>query len=236
MGVNSMPYTETIVCLANSRKPPSGRCIAGREIVHGGFGDWIRPVSARPTREIAEEERRYENGTQPRVLDVIAIQMSVAAPEHHQRENHVIDDAYYWVRRRSVNWQELQQAVEQVAGPLWLNGYSSTYGLNDRVDEQQLGHLNRSLYLIRPDGLQLVVATEGAQFGDPRRRVRAHFQLAGHSYIVGVTDPVVERDYLAQPNGEYALNDALICMSLGEVFHGFAYKLAAAVITPQRAN
>ena len=26
-----MGYTKRIVCLANSRKPPSGRCVAGRE-------------------------------------------------------------------------------------------------------------------------------------------------------------------------------------------------------------
>jgi hypothetical protein len=231
-----MPYLKTILCLANSRKPPSGRCIAGREIVQGGFGNWIRPVSARQTREISEEERRYENGSQPKVLDVIAIQMSGTAPHQHQQENHVIDDAYYWVKRDRISWEALLGAVENLTGPLWLNGYSSTFGLNDRVDEYQLTRLTGSLYLIRPDDLRLVVATEGAQFGDPRRRVRAHFQVAGNSYIVGVTDPMIERDYLAHPDGEYAINEALVCMSLGEVFHGFAYKLAAAVITKQRAS
>lgn len=231
-----MPYMKTILCLANSRKPPSGRCIAGREVVGSGFGLWIRPVSARPTREISEEERRYQDGAQPRVLEVITVPLSSPAPHMHQQENHVIDDAYYWVRSHCVGWQRLLGAVEHPNGPLWLNGYSSTYGRNDRVDEHQLGGFSRSLYLIRPGVLRLVVATEGAQYGDPRRRVRAHFELNGYAYTVGVTDPVIERDYLAKPNGEYEVDESVVCMSLAEPFHGFAYKLAAAVITPQRAN
>ncbi len=83
-----MGYTKTIACLANSRKPPSGgRCVAGREVTPSGFGAWIRPVSVRPTQEISEEERRYQDGTDPQVLDVIAIQLASAQPQLHQKEN-----------------------------------------------------------------------------------------------------------------------------------------------------
>src|SRR5580700_5914319 len=200
-----MPYTKTILCLANSRKPPSGRCVAGREAIPGGFGNWIRPVSARPTREISEEERRYENGRQPRVLDVIAIQMSQHVPLDHQKENHQIDDQYYWLKRRSIGWDELLDAVEQVNGSLWTNTSSSYYGQNDRVPASDLGAITRSLFLIRPENFRICVVVEGARLNNPRRRVRARFGLSGHEYSVFVTDPVVEEQYLAMQNAEYSI-------------------------------
>jgi hypothetical protein len=193
-------------------------------------------VSARPTQEISEEERRYQDGTDPKVLDIIAIAMSGAQPQHHQQENHLVDDGYYWEKQGTVSWRKLQAAVEDPTGPLWPNGHSSSNGHNDQVPEAQANGLPRSLYLVRPDELTLVVASEGGGFGPPRRRVRARFKLCGHQYRVVVTDPSIERQYLAAGDGEHELDDALLCVSLGEAFHGFAYKLAAAVITQQRAG
>jgi hypothetical protein len=232
-----MPYTKKIICLANSRKPPSGRCIAGREISQGVIGDWIRPVSARPTREISEEERRFENGQQTAVLDVVSIQMTAPAPDRHQQENHQIDGDYYWFKGRRASWDELLGAIEVVNGPLWSNHSSSYYGTNDRVADAELGGLPRSLYLIRPEALRVVVVTEGTQFNNPRRRVRARFLLSGNEYYLFVTDPIVETEYLAQADGQYPVADAVVCVSLGEVHtDGFAYKLAASIITPQRAG
>lgn len=231
-----MGYAKTIVCLANSRKPPSGRCVAGREVTPAGFGGWIRPVSARPSQEISEEERRYEDGKDPRVLDVISIDMTHPQPQHHQQENHIIDADCYWVKRGTVSWRDLQRAVEDPAGPLWLNGSSTWHGHNDQVPNDRVSGLTRSLYLVRPDHLTLIVASEGGGFGPRRRRVRARFDLCGHSYCIVVTDPWMEAQCLTGPDGETELVDALLCVSLGEVFHGHAYKLAAAVITPQRAG
>lgn len=233
-------YTKTIVCLANSRKPPSGRCIAGREFSQSKMGTWVRPVSRRPGQEISEEERWYRNGKDPEVLDIVEISMEGPKPQLHQQENHLIDDGFYWSRKGRISWTELEASVEDPDGPLWTNGSSSYHGQNDRVPEQLVSSLSRSLFLVRPESLTISVSTEGGgDYGPSRRRLRARLKLAGLPYRLAVTDPWLEGQLLSKDENEGLELDytgAILCVSLGELFNGFAYKLVAAVITAERAE
>ena len=226
-----MNYVKRIVCLANSRKPPSGRCIAGKEISENAYGPWIRPVSARPSAEVSEEERRYENGRDPRLLDIIDVPMVKAAPSLHQAENHMIDGDYYWAKTGELTWAELGRAVDRPA-TLWANGDSTQNGLNDRVSLEAARDVITSLVLIRPASLSIQVQTEGAAFGNPRRRVRADFRYLQTDYLLVVTDPVAERAFLAKPDARYRFDEeAYLCVSLAAPYtDNYCYKLAAGVI------
>lgn len=214
-------YMKRIICLANSRKI-SGRCVAGKEIGVEGVGHWVRPVSHRPNGEVSLDERRYENGSDVTLLDVVDIPMKQAHPHAIQPENHLIDDEYYWRRVRSATDDELIAALDQVTGPLWDNASSSYNGLKDRVDDNVALKQGKSLKLIVVEDLVLSVSVEGAEFGNGKRRVRGRFTLNGHQYLLSVTDPKVERERLAQPDGQTEIGRAILCVSLGDRLRGIA--------------
>lgn len=69
-------------------------------------------------------------------------------------------------------------------------------------------------------GLRVSVDKEGAPGYPQKRRVRAIFSLAGHNYNLVVTDPMVEREYLGKSDGTYEIANAVMCVSLGELFGG----------------
>jgi hypothetical protein len=224
----SANYTKTIICVANSRKI-SGRCIAGKEIGRGKVGSWVRPVSERSTGELSEEDRRFQDGQDPKLLDVIRVPMVEPRPHGYQTENHLIDDRYYWTKEREASWDDLKSALDSASGPLWDNSSSSYSGLHDRVEEAVANGLGTSLRLIEVANLKIMVRVEGAEFGNGKRKIRGRFTIDGSEYWLAVTDPVIERKYLAGKDGEFNLGSAILCISLGEPYGGYAYKLIAGV-------
>lgn len=222
--------TKTIICLANSRKT-SGRCVAGREVLAAGVGPWIRPHSSRPTHELSEDERRYQNGQDPRLLDVIAVPVVGPRPHAYQVENYLIDDQFYWGFIRQASKPEIQACLDSVSGALWGTG-SSYNGTNDRIDEHAAGALGESLKLLEVKDLSIHVGIEGAEFGNAKRKVRGDFTLNSIHYLLAITDPLIEKQYLGGANGSYKVGRAALCVSLGDAFQGYAYKLIAGVILP----
>lgn len=209
-----------------------GRCVAGKEWSDEGLpGAWIRPVSARETEEISFQERHYGGGATAELLDVIHIRFVEPRPRMHQTENHLIDDQCCWSKTGQGTWADVQAALDTVDGPLWRNYSSSTYGFNDRVPESAANTFRRSLYLVQPERLTIVVQEEVRDSGHAKR-VRASFSLSGHAYRLVVTDPAITGEYLRRNDGEFPLDDAVLCISLGGAFKGYAYKLVAAIITP----
>lgn len=215
----------TIVCLANSRKD-QGRCVAGKEVVDGGYGAWIRPVSERPTRELSDEERRVEGRPWLRLLDVVEVPVLRPEPAGHQTENVVIDASRRWMWKRAVRWEELREMLDDPPS-LWVNGHSKRGGTDDRVKQREAATLTHSLLLIEPRDLRLTTDSEDGRF-----RVRAHFHYKDGEYRLIVTDPGIERAMKIQGRRELTMVDTYLCVSLSEPYvDHWCYKLAAAVLS-----
>ena len=228
-----MNYSKTIVCLANSRKP-GGRCVAGKEVSEGRYGPWIRPVSVRASAEIARDERQYENGREPEILDVINIPMIAAVPRVHQTENHMIDADCYWSKTGALAWDDVEDLLDRPP-KLWGASDSTHHGRHDRITPADASRFRNSLWLITPEDVVIGVLTPGADFGNPKRAVRADFRYQGTRYNFKVTDIIAEQAFLARPNGDYALDQEVkFCISLAEAHtDGYCYKLVATVISEQ---
>jgi hypothetical protein len=229
-----MPIVKRLVCLANSRKL-SGRCVAGKELIDGVGGQWVRPVSDRPKEEVSEDERQYEDGSDPRVLDIIDVPLKDPRPKSYQSENWLLDPEYYWKRAGRVTWDALEQLTEDPP-TLWLNRSSTSAGRNDRVALADAEQLTGSLFLLHIGALKLRVFAPGAAFGNLKRRVQAMFAHRGASYLLWVTDPLVARNYLALGDGSHQIGECCVTISLGEPHEGYCYKLVAALITPDSAT
>ncbi len=220
-----MSITKRIICLANSRKH-SGRCIAGKEVNNG---EWIRPVSDREYEEVSELERRYENGSDPTLMDIIDIPLLKHQPIDYQRENWLLDPNSYWLKVCDAEADDLRKLVD-IAESLWTNESSSLQGLNDRIAEDDCKDIDDSLRFIYVRNLTLKVFAPGEEFGNYKRRVQGEFQYGDTNYKLMVTDPKIERIYLAKPNGVYEVGECFLTVSLGELFNNFAYKLIVAII------
>ena len=223
--------TKRIVCLANSRKLV-GRCIAGREVTTESFcGSWIRPVSERAGGEVSEYERQYEDGSDPRLLDVIDVPLLEPMPLSYQSENWLLDSELYWRKVGSYSRIDLPLLTDPVE-PLWIDGHSTYHGRNDSIPIDLQGEVSSSLRFIGLDELKLEVFAPGEAFGNSKRRVQGQFRHSGRDYALWVTDPIFEQIYLARLNGSYLIGECNLTISLGEPYGRAIYKLIAAVIEP----
>jgi hypothetical protein len=225
-----MPYTKSIVCLANSKKI-GGRCVAGRVWDGQAFGDWVRPVSALEKGEL-HRERLCSGNHDPQLLEIVDVPLLDHRPVGCQTENHLVDTSRHWTWQGSITSVQVLAAVQRVDGPLWINAGSTQNGENDHIPAGVAAGLPNSLMLIRPPLLRIVLGIEGVGYR-PRRKIRGHFSVGGHNYVLAITDPVVEREFGGQPEGfTRELRNPVLCISISEVFErqNACYKLIAGVI------
>jgi hypothetical protein len=220
-----MGITKRLLCLANSRKL-SHRCVAGKEVSDGAQGIWIRPVSIREHGELTPLERRFDDGRDPQVMDVMDVPLTKAQPRGCQQENWVIGTTPPLMFIRRASWSEIRTLCDP-EGPLWSDGHSTARGQNDEIPIQIADTLTSSLRLLRVEHLTVSVFIYWN-----KKRVQGRFHHAGTDYWLWITDPTYEDRFKAGPEGDFALGESLLTISISEPFieKNACYKLIAAIM------
>ena len=138
-------------------------------------------------------------------------------------------------QQRVANWLAFctYQSEDSFEPAFWADQGSSRHGLLDAVPEHIANDVGKSLQLIYLRRLKIFVARErGFALFPARLKARAQFEYHGQTYRLTVTDLHVEQAYLQRGAGEYGVGLAMLCVSLGELVNGVAYRLVAAIITP----
>ena len=186
-------------------------------------------MSAREGQEVSEYERQYEDGSDPKILDIVRVPVLEPRPNRWQTENWLLDPESYWTREGRYSWFDLPALVDPVT-PLWIDGSSTHHGRNDRIPDEAMASVSGSLRLIHVERLALAVFRPGEAFGNQKRRVQGRFSHADKDYALWVTDPTYERAYLSKLDGTYEIRDCYATVSLGEPYQGACYKLIAAIM------
>lgn len=186
-------------------------------------------MSSRPSEEVSSQERQYEGGGEPQLLDIIDVHLLRANPMYYQRENWLLDSSQRWKKVGQMGPDSLVKLVDPVDA-LWIDGDSSGSGRNDRVPYSEAKLLDSSLYLIHVDSLRVTVVPPNRDEGLPV--LRGHFQYNGTDYSLRITDPESESGAVNLEPGDYEVGRRFLTVSLGGPFQSNSYKLIANIIRP----
>ncbi len=227
VSIPSKSIEKRVVCLANSRKY-QGCCIAGKEISKSESKKWIRPVSSRKTGELESSEIRLKGGGSPKLLDIITLSTEKYSPHDYQTENYLNDRKTVWIKKGEFPLSGLREICDDVSR-IWINGYDSSSGKNDKIPLDLANEkCESSLLLIKPQQLKIILES-GLTY---KRKIRTSFSYHETPYNFAVTDSFADAYYSGKPEGWYEIEkgDIYLCVSLGEPFEGFCYKLVAGII------
>jgi hypothetical protein len=184
-------------------------------------------VSPEGFGELSLAQIALPDGETPALLDVLSVPLQEKVPHTCQSENHLIG-AGRWGRRGSWPASRVGELVDHVH-ELWIGGYHSQSGRNDRIPVGLVeAEVTSSLLFVEAEGLVLGVERRP----DGLHRIRARFTFRGVEYGLIVTDPLIETRYLPRDVGLYpvAVPSVPMTVSISEPFQGSCYKLAAALI------
>jgi hypothetical protein len=224
---------KNIVCLANSYKD-GGRCVAG---ICVETGEWLRMRGKADDGTLTPREYALGEGAgEPRLLDVLQVELHYAMPSDCHPENWVIAPVRWQLLNRPCSdrlWAQVARSEHQGA-PL-LSGY------RDRIAAEELRRrpVAASLALVAAEDIWWWVREEAGG----KRKNRALFRRNHVTYNLAVTDPRWLDQMNLLPAGIYPhtllapdAKNTWLTVSLSEAFEANAgagawhYRIVAGVV------
>jgi len=228
-----------IVILANSRMH-NARCIAGKDI---DGGEWIRlkNSSARSYNEGFPEVHLTQligNPKGPQSLDILEVSFSKRCPLPHQPEN-IYVDGKQWSKIDVYPKNELSNLIDDKECE-WL-GDKITF--MDCVSESIVSRkgISSSLFFLHLTENNNPKISYEYNVYKKSYRPKLEFNFKEKQYNLVITDdfsyPTIKFDHLGINDvpDDKKLRDAYITLGLGEVYHGFYYKLVVNIIEIDRS-
>ncbi len=219
--------SRTLVILANSVKHHL-HCVAGKDI---STKEWVRPVSNDAGEALTDEQSSYANkekNWRVKPLDKITMEFSKHVPLTQQPENYLISKEK-WTSSFKIERNDLAQYIDTPEN-IWLDTSTNSNRVTTSLVTSKKIAIAQSLYLIKINILNLQVSTEQID-GVDKRKLKGSFEYNSVLYEdLTITDPKIWSEYKEKPIGKYEVKDVYLCLSLGEEFHEYYYKIIAAII------
>lgn len=219
--------SRTLVILANSVKHHL-HCVAGKDI---NTKEWVRPVGNDDGEALSDEQSSYvnkEKNWRVKPLDKITMEFSKHVPLTQQPENYLISKEK-WTSNFKIERNDLAQYIDTPEN-IWLDTSTNSNRVTSSFVTSKKIVITQSLYLIKIKILNLQISTENID-GVDKRKLKGSFEYNSVMYEdLTITDPKIWSEYKEKALGKYELKDIYLCLSLGEEFHGFYYKIIAAII------
>ena len=145
-----------------------------------------------------------------KVLQKVEIKFLQHAPLPNQPENYIVSDTV-WQQKFKIEKHQILNYLDEPEA-LW--------GDENRIDysliQNKIVSIKQSLFLVKVDNLNLYIE---------ENKRKASFLYKNRSYDLPVTD--ANFDNLLEENSQNL--EGILCVSLGENFHGHCYKIVATI-------